>query len=295
MKFLRRTMLFAPDDGAPSGGGETQVETLTPETQSETSVETQQTEIPTGDPEPASGQTVPLKALLETQRKYQEVREQLAYLQGVQATAPAAPVQQAPVAPSGPPPEPKVEDFESYEDFQVAERRHIIDVAKFELKQDFTHGQSVARQQEQRERAAQTFQERLLKAAELDPDLPVIVSTFHLPGPNHIPLSGQMQDAIQESEVGPQLLRYFANNKAEATRLSALNPTSALREIGRIEAAIINKPAPPVKHVTSAPEPIKTVGSGGSVEVDEDTLPMSEYLARERLKKDALRGQSQRR
>lgn len=295
MKFLRRAVLYAPDDGAPSGGG------ADPTTADVAAVDTApidqapaSSDIPPVDD--TTGQTVPLKALLETQRKYQETREQLAYLQGLQATAPAAtPAPTVPVTPDGPPPEPRIEDFEDLDEFQAAERKHIIEVAKYEIRQEYKQGQSAAKQQEYREQTQRTFQERLTKAAELDPDLPILVQTFHLPGPNYIPLSGTMQDAISESDVGPQLLRYFANNKAEATRLSALNPTSALREVGRIEAAIINKPAPAVKHVTGAPEPIKPVGSGRAIDVDEDTIPMSEYMARERERKTALRQQSQRR
>ena len=294
MKFFRRAVLYAPDDGAPSGGG---VVDPAPPVDS-APVDTP----PVDDPAPAaplddtSGQTVPLKALLETQRKYQETREQLAYLQGLQATAPAAtPAPSAPAVSDGPPPEPRIEDFEDIDDFQAAERKHIIEVAKYEIRQEYKQGRNAERQQEYQEQTQRTFDERLNKAAELDPELPILVRTFHLPGPNYIPLSGAMQDAVRESEVGPQLLRYFANNKAEATRLSSLNPTSALREVGRIEAAIINKPVPAVKHVTSAPEPIKPVGSGGAIDVDEDTIPMSEYMARERERKLALRQQSQRR
>jgi hypothetical protein len=219
----------------------------------------------------------------------QRLREQNAYYQGLQASTPAPATTSAAHVPAGPPAAPQVEDFESFEAFQVADRQHIIDTATHNAEQRFEQQQAARWQQEQAAATTRTFQERLTKAAELDPDLPVIASTFHLQGPNYIPLSGAMQDAIRESDVGPQLLRYFANNRPEATRLASLSPTSALREVGRIEASIINKPIPPVKHVTSAPNPVKPVGSFASGDVDEDKLPMSEYIARERGRIDARR------
>jgi hypothetical protein len=88
--------------------------------------------------------------------------------------------------------------------------------------------------------------------------------------------------------VGPKILRYLANNKGQAAKLSAMSPASAIREIGKIEAALTNKPEP-VKHVTAAPEPVRTPDGGGGSDVDEDKLPFNEYLARERAKLHAQR------
>jgi hypothetical protein len=225
----------------------------------------------------------------EAEKEVARLREQNAYYEGMKAAAPPVVTPPTVVAPAGPPAVPNVDDFERFEDFQAADRQYIIDTARYEARQEFERGQSTQRQQETIATQTRTFQERLNKAAELDPDLPALVATFHLPGPNHVPLTEVMQDAIRESEVGPQLLRYFANNKAEATRLATLSSTSALREVGRIEATIINKPAPAVKHVSSAPEPIKPIGSGESVDVDEDKIPMADYIARERAKVLAAR------
>ena len=248
-------------------------------------------------PDDNEPKVVPLKALTETQRKLSEAKEELAYLRGMQAATPPAPAAPAP-KPTAPvePVEPNIDDFgDDFAAFQAADRQYIIDRAEFNALRKFEQQQSSRTQQDVIQSQIKEFNKRLEKAAELDPELKDIAMTFHLPGPNHIPLTPLMQDAIRESDVGPQLLRHFANNKAEVAQLAGLNPTDALRRIGRIEATIVNKQPTPVKHVTSAPEPVKPVGSGAPPDIDEDKMPMSDYLARERQKKDALRQKSQRR
>ena len=230
----------------------------------------------------------------EAERRAQEAETQAAYYRGLaeRPTAPATP--STPVKPDGPPEppvQPTVDQFEDYADFEAAEklfkqadRKYIVDLARYEARQEFSN-QSHQHQRHQTEaQIAQAFQGRLKEEAALDPDIITLANTFHLPGPNQLPLTGEMQEAIRDSEVGPKLLRHFANNRAEVLRLAALSPVTQLREIGKIEAAIINKPQPAVKRVSQAPEPIKPTGGNSPSDVDEDKIPMQEYLARERAK-----------
>jgi len=228
----------------------------------------------------------------EVEAENQRLREQIAFEAGRHTAAPVAPA--APVKADGPP-EPPVQptpsQFEDYDDFEAADtlfkqadRKYIVDLARYEARQEFSN-QSHQQQRHQTEtQVAQAFQGRLKEEAALDPDIITLANTFHLPGPSQLPLTGEMQDAIRESDVGPKLLRHFANNRAEVLRLAALSPATQLREIGKIEAAIINKPQPAVKRVSQAPEPIKPVGGNSSSDVDEDKMPMSDYLARERAR-----------
>jgi hypothetical protein len=229
------------------------------------------------------------------QAEAQTAREEAAYYRGIAerpVTTPAAPVK--PAAPAGPPEAPVAplaSQFEDYSDFEAADaqfkqadRRYIVDLARYEARQEF--GTQVQQQQRQQTDAQITagYIKRLNEEAALDPDIRTISDTFHLPGPNHIPLTDPMQEAIRESDVGPKLLRYFANNKPEVLRLASLSPVTQLREIGRIEAGIINKPQPVVRHVTTAPEPIKPLGGTGITDVDEDKMSPADHLAYERLK-----------
>jgi len=234
----------------------------------------------------------------------QTAREEAAYYRGIAerptVATPAAPTPVAkPAGPPEPPVQPLPNQFEEYSDFEAADaafrqadRKYIVDLARYEARQEFgTQAQQHQRQQTDAQITA-SFQKRLNEEAALDPDIKTIADTFHLPGPNHLPLTDPMQEAIRESDVGPKLLRYFANNKPEVLRLASLSPVTQLREIGRIEASIINKPQPVVKHVSAAPDPIKPLNSGGNVDADDDKIPMAEYLAREKARQAERRKRS---
>ena len=237
---------------------------------------------PAADDDPVRG----LQAAAAAERKKrqaaeteaQALREQVAYLQGQHSVAPPAPTTEAP---AGPPSPPVLEDYADFAAWQAADRQYIIDVATHNAHAAVAAERVAQRQQEASEVTARTFQERLSKAAELDPDLPEIASTFHMRGPNYIPLTAEMQTAILESDVGPKLLRYFADNKAEATRLAQLSPTTAMREMGRIEAQLIAQPKPvPPPVISQAPEPITTVSgsplAGSTTELRD--MPMGDYF-----------------
>jgi hypothetical protein len=234
----------------------------------------------------------------ESEAALQAAREETAYYRGLaeRTPTPAKPVEPPVDAPPVAPVKPRSADFEDFADFEAAEEdydtkkeSYLIQKAKYELKQEMTVNNQTQQRQATEAQVTKTFLTNLSKEAEVDPDITTIANTFHLPGPNHIPLTGHMQEAIRESDVGPKLLRYFANNKSEATRLAGMSPTTQLREIGRIEASIINKPAPQVRSVSLAPDPINPVGGGDNTPVDEDKIPMTEYLARERAAQTAKR------
>lgn len=290
-KLLRTRMICRAPDEPPAGAAPATPPTEAPPTPapSTPAPSTEPPPIPPVEP-PA---VVPVAAVQDERKKRQAVegenhqlREQLAYFQGMQAatTVPPTPPTQ-PAAPAGPPAEPKVEDFESFEEYQQADRKYIIDVATYNATQTMMKTTSQQKQQEAQVATIQTFKQRLDKAAETDPDISVIANTFHLPGPNHIPLVPVLQEAIIDSDVGPQLLRYFADNKNEATRLANLTPAGALREIGRIEAKLSAPPPPaptPPPVISMAPEPITPIGGlglGGSTTELKD-LPMAEFFAK---------------
>ena len=293
------------DNPELNGGGSAPADnTPAPQPADNTPAPTDEPPAPADD-EPAAGTPeAGLRAAAKAERvkrqaaeaAAQTAREEAAYYRGIaerHATPPVvtpAPVPQADEPPT-PPIEPEASQFEEYSDFEVAhrqykknERQYLIDQAKYEMRQEYkTQSQQHQRQQTEAQITA-AFTKRLSEEAALDPDIVTLANTFHLPGPNQLPLTGPMQDAIRESDVGPKLLRHFANNKAEVVRLANMSPATQLREIGRIEASIINKPQPVVKHVSAAPDPIKPLGASSPVDVDDDKLSGADYLARERLK-----------
>lgn len=100
-------------------------------------------------------------------------------------------------------------------------------------------------------------------------------------GPAVTPLMAQ---AIKGSEHGPEIAYYLAKNRSESIRIHDLDPVAQVREIGRIEANL--SAARPARKTSSAPEPIKPVGSRSSSpaysasDPRSDNLPTGEWMAR---------------
>lgn len=79
-------------------------------------------------------------------------------------------------------------------------------------------------------------------------------------GPTITPL---MAEAIRGSELGPDIAYHLGQNTKESRRIASLPEIDQIREIGKIEASLSANP--PAKKVSSAPEPIKPLGSRSSV------------------------------
>jgi hypothetical protein len=96
-----------------------------------------------------------------------------------------------------------------------------------------------------------------------------------------------MAETIRRSEIGPEVAYHLGQNPREADRISRLDPLSQAKEIGRLEAKLVD--APPVKKTTSAPAPINPVmpRNSGASSVDTTdprsvkTLSTSEWIAAE--------------
>jgi hypothetical protein len=108
-----------------------------------------------------------------------------------------------------------------------------------------------------------------------------------------------MAQAIQYSEIGPDLAYHLGANPKEAERISRLPPILQAKEIGKLEAKLATNP--PVKKTTSAPTPISpiTARSTGSPAYDTTdprsikTMSTSDWIEAERMrqikKQEALR------
>lgn len=76
-------------------------------------------------------------------------------------------------------------------------------------------------------------------------------------------VSDAVRDAIIESEVGPRILYHLAQNPDLAVALASKTVTSALREIGKLEAKLsgekATEPVKPVAKPSNAPTPIQPI------------------------------------
>ena len=105
-----------------------------------------------------------------------------------------------------------------------------------------------------------------------------------------LPVTEAMAQAIQASEIGPDVLYHLGTNPKEAARISRLNPILQAREIGKIEAQL--GAAPPVKRTSNAPAPIapvtaRTTGSPAFDTTDPrstKSMSTSEWIEAERLR-----------
>lgn len=176
--------------------------------------------------------------------------------------------QQAPVTPSGPP---TLDQFETFEEYERAKDEYVIQQAEQRIARRFEEHQK----QEKERATAANFQKRIDDAIAADPALYEIVTDRTLP------VSDGMVQVLHNSDMAPQILKWLHNNRSEAAKIAALPPILAARELGRVEVMIQNKPQPqPPKRVSAAPEPIKTVTPAGSTIVDDDDLPLEEYVKR---------------
>ncbi len=99
-----------------------------------------------------------------------------------------------------------------------------------------------------------------------------------------------MAQAIQSSDVGPDVAYFLGANPKEASRIAKLSPIMQAREIGRIEAKVAE--APPVKKASSAPAPFVpvTARSSGAPVLDTTdprsvkTMNTSEWIAADRAR-----------
>jgi len=220
----------------------------------------EETKIPEEEPEPKESKVV--KELKEQRRKRQDAERDAAYWRGIAEGKKPVDVTSPTVQPS-PTQEPRIEQYEKYDDFLVAK-------AEWNVEQKA----KVRSFQEEEAAAQEAFNARIEKFAEIDPDISSIVNDQTLP------ISTPMAAVIRRSENGPMLLRYLSNNRQEALRISRLTPLAAAMEIGRLEMKITSVPKTEVKKVSQAPNPIQTVKPTATGPVDEDALPVEDWITK---------------
>lgn len=102
-------------------------------------------------------------------------------------------------------------------------------------------------------------------AVALNPDLPVTTA---------------MAATIALSDRGPEIAYHLGCNRVLAERIAGLDPLSAARELGHIEAQLT---APPKRAVTAAPPPLRSLGAGETPRRDPDAMSYQEYKAWRRI------------
>ena len=144
--------------------------------------------------------------------------------------------------------EPKPEQFSDMYEYAKALAEYTADKKLME-RDNQEKARKAAAEQEAR---FKTWADRVNAAKTNLPDFDDMVQS------SDVRVSDPVRDAIIESENGPQILYYLAENSEFAKKLADMSVVSAVREIGKIEARFI-KEATEVKPVavkSNAPAPI---------------------------------------
>ena len=89
-----------------------------------------------------------------------------------------------------------------------------------------------------------------------------------------VPVTDNMAQLIQTSDVGPDVLYALGQNKALAAEIAKLSPVEQARAIGRIEASV---QAPRPRTETAAPAPISPLRGTGKPALDPAQMSMEDY------------------
>lgn len=151
-----------------------------------------------------------------------------------------------------PDPKPVRDKFASDDDYLEALTDWKADQVITQRQKQAAEAEAAAAQQ----RIQDEWLERVESAKKVYPDFADVVGNATIEIKNHI------YQAIVESEVGPEVAYYLAQNPAEAQRLNSMSPISAVRMIGKLEEMLLDpaqdatrNPAPAAQQAASAPAP----------------------------------------
>ena len=197
--------------------------------------------------------------LITQRKKRQEAERDAAYWKGV-AEGRVQPQQahQVQQIPQGPP---VIDNFENYDDYLVAK-------TKFEVKQEAQQERLVQRRRELDE----NFNKQVRTFEEKTPDYHDVINN-----PDFVQ-SPAMEILIKGSDIGPELAYHLGKNTSESRRIAMLDPVSAAREIGKIEAKLSIPKTTQTNRISQAPEPIKTVGAKGSTPTELEKIPIEDFM-----------------
>lgn len=193
-----------------------------------------------------------------TFRRHQAEREAAHWKAVAESRAPAA--------------APKPTDFASYDEYEAAALEHRIDAGVSKGLAKTAQDQADKFTQEASSAAGEAYNHRAKEAQARIPDFVEVV------GKSNVPMSPALQEALLDSDKGPDLVYHLAKNPGLAEQLNAMSVRQMDREIGRLETTIGAKaatPPPPAARTTNAPPPAKP-GSPATAPVNQDPSNMSQ-------------------
>lgn len=165
--------------------------------------------------------------------------------------------------------EPTIDKFDNFDQYVAAKAEYI---AKKQIESTLTERekrQKADYEAAERTKTVESWNKRIAAATVEIPDFDEVLAS------SDVPMTSSMQQAIMESDIGPKLAYYLANNPDEATTIAGMSPIGAIRALGRLEERLTSQK--PVVKTTSAPAPISPVTGRASVKKDPGKMTDAEY------------------
>lgn len=166
--------------------------------------------------------------------------------------------------------EPRIENFNDFDEYVAAKAEWIASKKINETLAEREQRTAAERVAAAQGRAVENWNKRLAETTAELPDFEEVV------GGSDLPMTELMRDAIIESEMGPKIAYWLANNPQEAQKIAGMSPFQTVAAIGRIEERLESQAKAP-KKTTSAPPPVKPVGSKASATKDPGQMTDAEY------------------
>lgn len=225
-------------------------------------------------------------------RENEMLRQQLASMAGQNESQPKPAIPEPPKAAASAevPGKPKLHDFPTLEAYQEALTYWTIDQREQQKK-----AEAIAAEARSAAEKIQTeFAQRQDAARTLHPDYDELLQSVKTPeGPGVL----AARQAMLEDEAGAEILYHLATHPEELTRIAAMSPISAVREIGRLSATVAppspaaGKPQLKVSGAPRPPAPLSRPSAGSSKkDIFDDDFARSDYVAWSKLREAQLKG-----
>jgi hypothetical protein len=175
--------------------------------------------------------------------------------------------------------------------YQAAVAAHFSKIAR---EQGTVAAREAFEQEQQRQRAEKADQTWAQKQAEFVKSKPDYAEKVtKQPRDGGPVITKDMFEIIRDSDKGPEVAYYLAENVAQSAAIAQLPPIQQAREIGRIEAKLELAKLPPKPAVSQAPPPVGKVDSDDaatSIRVDSaeaDQLSDKEWTRRRNAQEQA--------
>lgn len=165
--------------------------------------------------------------------------------------------------------EPTIDNYSDFDSYVAAKAKWIASQEVERTLSEYEKRQMAERAATAHHRTVESWNRRMAEATAEMPDFEEVLSS------SDVPMTDPMKHAIMESDVGPKLAYWLAQNPKEAIKIAELSPIGTIRAIGRIEERLTGQNS--VKKPTSAPKPLSPVGGKAAVNKDPGQMSDAEY------------------